>query len=298
MSRELKELIAAGQKMHQHAWGDHAEFAAAHKTFGLALAAFFAATDSVPSKAAVPATTPTHKRPLVEYDKNSPVVKALEAAYDEWAQGNCHEVGCGCWTVIANNHLAPVLASQASATTPTPAESYAVGPAELWLADISLRCPKCASPALTSNNKREHRCLHCLTKCTDETALPSVRSLIDKAVENALAQAAAPGGKAAQEQGLLVYPYGGNCKYCGGEISANSGHYCKAPASHPLQDKPPRPENEFPTGFPLHEVPSKAAPRGPAVSVEALRALVKRIRNDELFADEVANELDALLKGK
>ena len=44
MSRELKELIAAGQKMHQHAWGDHAEFAAAHKTFGLALAAFFAAT--------------------------------------------------------------------------------------------------------------------------------------------------------------------------------------------------------------------------------------------------------------
>lgn len=142
-----------------------------------------------------PATTPTHKRPLVEYDKNSPVVKALEAAHDEWVQGNCHEVGCGCWTVIANNHLAPVLASQASATTPTPAESYAVGPAELWLADISLRCPKCASPALTSNNKREHRCLHCLTKCTDETALPSVRSLIDKAVENALAQAAAPGGK-------------------------------------------------------------------------------------------------------
>lgn len=41
-----------------------------------------------------------------------------------------------------------------------------------------------------------------------------------------------------------------------------------------------------------------SAPRGPAVSVEALRALVKRIRNDELFADEVANELDALLKGK
>lgn len=60
------------------------------------------------------------------------------------------------------------------------------------------------------------------------------------------------------------------------------------------QDKPPRPENEFPTGFPLHEVPSNYA----AVSVEALRALVKRIRNDELFADEVANELDALLKGK
>lgn len=57
--------------------------------------------------------------PLVEYDKNSPVVKALEAAHDEWAQGNCHEVGCGCWTVIANNHLAPVLASRA------PAESTA-----------------------------------------------------------------------------------------------------------------------------------------------------------------------------
>ena len=72
-------------------------------------------------------------------------------------------------------------------------------------------------------------------------------------------------------------------------------HLTNAPAA---QDKPPRPENEFPTGFPLHEVPSKAAPRGPAVSVEALRALVKRIRNDELFADEVANELDALLKGK
>lgn len=42
---KLPQLIAAGQKMHQHAWGDHAEFAAAHKTFGLALAAFFAATE-------------------------------------------------------------------------------------------------------------------------------------------------------------------------------------------------------------------------------------------------------------
>lgn len=56
-------------------------------------------------------------------------------------------------------------------------ESETSGPAELALADMSLRCPKCASPSLTSRNDRSHRCLHCLATCTDETALPSVARL-------------------------------------------------------------------------------------------------------------------------
>lgn len=56
-------------------------------------------------------------------------------------------------------------------------QSETSGPAELALADMSLRCPKCASPSLTSRNDRSHRCLHCLTECTDETALPSVARL-------------------------------------------------------------------------------------------------------------------------
>jgi hypothetical protein len=32
------------------------------------------------------------------------------------------------------------------------------------------------------------------------------------------------------ERGLLVYPYGGTCDYCGEAVYANSGHYCKASA--------------------------------------------------------------------
>lgn len=56
-------------------------------------------------------------------------------------------------------------------------QSETSGPAELALADMALRCPRCASPSLTSRNDRSHRCLHCLNECTDETALPSVATL-------------------------------------------------------------------------------------------------------------------------
>lgn len=41
------------------------------------------------------------------------------------------------------------------------------------LADISLRCPHCKGTRLTSDNKRNHKCLDCLTRCTDDTALPA-----------------------------------------------------------------------------------------------------------------------------
>jgi hypothetical protein len=41
------------------------------------------------------------------------------------------------------------------------------------LANFSLRCPHCKGHNLTSDNARNHKCLDCLTRCTDDTALPS-----------------------------------------------------------------------------------------------------------------------------
>ena len=41
------------------------------------------------------------------------------------------------------------------------------------LANFSLRCPHCKGTRLTSDNKRNHKCLDCLTRCTDDTALPA-----------------------------------------------------------------------------------------------------------------------------
>jgi hypothetical protein len=41
------------------------------------------------------------------------------------------------------------------------------------LADFSLRCPGCRGTNLTSDDRRNHRCLDCGERCTDKTALPS-----------------------------------------------------------------------------------------------------------------------------
>jgi len=55
------------------------------------------------------------------------------------------------------------------------------------LAQFSLRCPNCKGNRLTSNNRREHKCLDCLTRCTDETALPSeAREKFIKKMPNAI----------------------------------------------------------------------------------------------------------------
>ena|SRR5271163_5361232 len=35
----------------------------------------------------------------------------------------------------------------------------------------ALRCPKCGGSNLTTNTRREHICLDCMTRSTDETAL-------------------------------------------------------------------------------------------------------------------------------
>jgi hypothetical protein len=45
------------------------------------------------------------------------------------------------------------------------------------LALIALRCPKCTGINLTSDNKRNHKCLDCGKTCTDETVIPSIASL-------------------------------------------------------------------------------------------------------------------------
>lgn len=55
------------------------------------------------------------------------------------------------------------------------------------LADISLRCPHCKGMRLTSDNKRNHKCLDCLTRCTDDTALPpEIRAKFLRRMPNAI----------------------------------------------------------------------------------------------------------------
>jgi len=39
---------------------------------------------------------------------------------------------------------------------------------------------------------------------------------------------------------LIVYPYGGKCRLCGEDVSANSGHYCKAPAEPAVPEREPQ----------------------------------------------------------
>ena len=56
------------------------------------------------------------------------------------------------------------------------------------LADISIRCPQCKGVALTSDNRGNHRCLHCGHRCTDRTAYPSAMRVRTVGLKAALAE--------------------------------------------------------------------------------------------------------------
>ena len=66
-----------------------------------------------------------------------------------------------------------------------------------------------------------------------------LRSQITNCVMRAIDAAPAPTPAPPTERGLLIYPYGGKCKFCGEDVSAYSGHYCKAPAEPAVPELEP-----------------------------------------------------------
>lgn len=48
-------------------------------------------------------------RKLAHYDRNSPLVQAIERGYDKWEEAGCHDIGCGCVTVYIHNEIHDLL---------------------------------------------------------------------------------------------------------------------------------------------------------------------------------------------
>jgi hypothetical protein len=65
-----------------------------------------------------PVATEKTAQAIPPYHPSNPLVAAIERGYKEWADGSCHEVGCGCMTVPIYDEVAPLFYAAQPAGTP------------------------------------------------------------------------------------------------------------------------------------------------------------------------------------